>query len=44
MRTSLAWLVLAGLSLAPMKGQPQDVRQTEAGMMKQAEANIERYR
>jgi len=44
MRTSLAWLVLASLCLLPSKGQAQDVRQTEAEMMKQAEANIERYR
>lgn len=37
-------LVLAVLCLLPSKGRPQDVRQTEAAMMKQAEENIERYR
>lgn len=38
------WLALAVLCAFPVMGRAQDVRQTEAAMMKQADENIEKIR
>jgi GH35 family endo-1,4-beta-xylanase len=37
-------MALAALGLSPLAALPQDIRQTEARMMKQAEENIEKFR
>jgi hypothetical protein len=43
-RALLPYLTLAALFLVSLRALPQDIRQTEARMMKQAEENIEKFR
>ena len=43
-RVALPYMALAALCLSPLAALPQDVRETEARMMKRAEENIEKFR